>query len=169
MLYGLNVGLNPVPRSDSSRGRAPSGEVRPSASGHGDHTHEHPAASPIDLAAMEAALASPAALAAGRTTFEKTCASCHEKDGGGSIGPNLTDDYWVHGNTHGRMLAIVSYGVLDKGMPGWSAVLKPEEIAQVTAYAAKLHGTTPANAKAPQGENLGAPVAEGKAAADSAR
>jgi len=165
MLYGLGS----IPGDGSSRGRAPHGEAGPSASEPSGHTHHHRAASPIDLAAMEAALASPVALAAGRATFEKTCASCHEKDGGGSIGPNLTDDYWMHGNTHGRMLAIVSYGVLDKGMPGWGAILEPEEIAQVTAYAATLHGTTPANAKAPQGEKLGAPVADAKAAADPKR
>lgn len=169
MLYGLSVGLDLIPGADPNRERVPNGESGPVAPANRDHAHEHPAATPIDLAAMEAALASPAALAAGRATFEKTCAPCHELDGGGSTGPNLTDDYWMHGNTHGRMLAIVSYGVLEKGMPGWSAVLTPEQIAQVTAYAATLHGTAPANAKAAQGEKLGAPVAEAAAGADSAR
>lgn len=167
MLYGLNATLG----DRTGKERGPNGEAGPAAPAHGNHeqAHEHRAAAPIDLAAMEAALASPAALAAGRATFEKTCASCHEKDGGGSIGPNLTDDFWMHGHTHGRMLAIVSYGVLEKGMPGWSAVLTPEQVAQVTAYAATLHGTTPANGKAPQGEKLGAPVADGSVAADSGK
>ena len=165
MLYGLNA----IPGARTGVNRAANGEAGPATPAHHDHPHEHPAAAPIDLAAMEAALASPAALAAGRATFEKACTPCHELDGGGSTGPNLTDDYWMHGHTHGRMLAIVSYGVLDKGMPGWSAVLTPEQVAQVTAYAATLHGTTPANAKAPQGEKLGAPVADGTVAADSSR
>ena len=169
VLYGLNVGLKVMPGADSSRERAPNGEASsaPAAEQHG--TPELQAGAPIDVAAMEAALSAPAALAAGRTTFEKTCAPCHERDGGGSTGPNLTDDYWMHGNTHSGMLTVVTNGVLEKGMPRWSTVLTPEQLAQVTAYVATLHGTTPANAKAPQGEKLGAPVADGKAAADSAR
>lgn len=166
VLYGLYA----IPGTGPGAKRVTKEESHRSATAHDvqGHEHEHPAAMPIDLAAMEAALSTPAALAAGRVTFEKVCAPCHETNGGGTIGPNLTDDYWMHGNTHGRMLAIVSNGVPDKGMPGWSAVLTAEEVAQVTAYAVTLHGTAPANGKAPQGEKLGAPVAE-LAAADSAK
>lgn len=165
VLYGLNA----TPGAGLGARRVTNGKAAPSAWAHHEHEHEHQAAMPLDVAAMEAALSDPAALAAGRVTFEKTCSPCHETDGGGSTGPNLTDDYWMHGNTHGRMLAIVSYGVLDKGMPRWSTVLTPEQVAQVTAYSVTLHGTTPASAKAPQGEKLGAPVADAATAADSTR
>ena len=116
---------------------------------------------------MEKALADPAQVALGKATFETTCAACHEKDGGGNIGPNLTDDAWIHGNTHRSILTTVSNGVPDKGMPTWSAVLKPEQLAQVSAYIVTLHGTKPAKAKAPQGDALGAPVAEAAAPADT--
>lgn len=165
ILYGLyaSTGAGPAAR------RAANGEHGRSAPVHDGHEHEHPAAMPIDVAAMEAALSDPAALAAGRATYERACVPCHEEHGGGSIGPNLTDDYWIHGNTHERMLAIVAYGVLEKGMPGWSNVLTAEQVAQVTAYAVTLHGTKTANGKAPQGEKLGAPVAGGGPAAESAK
>ena len=167
VLYGLYA----IPGAGPGARRMPQGSSGPSASAHDehDHEHEHPAAMPIDVAAMEAALSDPAALAAGHSTYERTCAPCHEEHGGGSIGPNLTDDYWMHGNTHDRMLAIVAYGVPEKGMPGWSTVLTPEQVAQVTAYTATLHGTKAGSGKAPQGEKLGAPVAGGGPAAESAK
>jgi cytochrome c oxidase cbb3-type subunit 3 len=163
MLYGLGV----IPRDVPNRGPVASGEEDAGRAAEAHGSHEHPAVAPSDVAAMEAALSTPAALTAGRATFEKTCAPCHEKDGGGSIGPNLTDDFWMHGNTYRGMLTVVKNGILDKGMPRWSTVLTPEQIAQVTAFAATLHGTTPANPKAPQGEKLGAPVTEPEAAGDS--
>ena len=164
-LYWLNV----IPGLGTGRGRRANYERDMAAAEQQYGTPEQQATASIDVAAMERAAGDPAAIAAGRATFETTCAACHEKDGGGNIGPNLTDDYWIHGNTHRSILTTITNGVPDKGMPQRSAVLKPEQIAQVAAYLATLHGTKPAKAKAPQGERLGAPVAEAPAAADSAK
>jgi cytochrome c oxidase cbb3-type subunit 3 len=100
---------------------------------------------------VKAALADPARLEAGRTVFMTNCMPCHKADGGGSIGPNLTDAYWIHGNRIEDMLHTVSSGVLDKGMPAWSTVLKPDQVAAVVAYAVTLVGTNPPGAKGPQG------------------
>lgn len=161
-LYGLNV----IPGVGTGKGRQANYEAELAAAAEAYGSPEQQAGAAIDVAALEAAIADPAALAAGRTTFAASCAVCHEADGGGNIGPNLTDDYWIHGNTHRGLLTVVTNGVLDKGMPQWSAALSPEQIAQVTAFVATLHGTKPAKVKAPQGERLGAPVA-GEAAADS--
>lgn len=155
VLYWLNV----IPGIGSGKGRVANYETEVAMAAERYGTPEQQASASIDVAAVGAALADAGALAAGRATFDATCAPCHEKDGGGNIGPNLTDDYWIHGNTHRGILTTIVNGVPDKGMPTWSAVLTPEQIAQVSAYLTTLHGTTPAKAKAPQGDLLGAPVA----------
>jgi cytochrome c oxidase cbb3-type subunit 3 len=94
----------------------------------------------------------PAALAAGRVTFAQNCAACHRADGGGQIGPNLTDDAWLHGATPAEIHKIVAAGVLEKGMPPWEKVLRPAQLDAVVAYVVTLRGTNPPNPKAPQGE-----------------
>lgn len=109
---------------------------------------EAPSADASQLAAL---VRDPAALAAGRAVYEKNCASCHRPDGGGLIGPNLTDDAWLHGGTLADVLRTVDVGVLDKGMPGWGKILKPAELTAVVAYVASLRGTNPPEPKAPQG------------------
>lgn len=100
---------------------------------------------------VQAALGDPARLDAGKQVFMNNCMPCHKADGGGSIGPNLTDRYWIHGHRVEDMLNTVSNGVLDKGMPAWSTVLKPDQIAEVVAFVRTLAGTNPAGAKGPQG------------------
>ncbi len=94
-----------------------------------------------------------AALAAGQATFVKNCVACHLADGGGLVGPNLTDKYWLHGGGIHNVFKTIKYGVPDKGMVAWKASLTPKEIQEVASYIlVKLQGTTPANPKAPQGE-----------------
>ena len=94
----------------------------------------------------------PAILASGETIFVRQCAACHREDGGGSIGPNLTDDYWIHGNSIADIYNIVKVGVPDKGMISWEPVLSPEQMRDVSNYIITLKGSNPANPKAPQGE-----------------
>lgn len=92
---------------------------------------------------------------AGGEVYGEKCASCHGAHGEGMIGPNLTDKFWIHGN--GSALAIfqtVSEGVPDKGMPPWKVLLGKEELQNVVAYVKSLKGTHPANAKAPQGNEV---------------
>lgn len=112
----------------------------------------HPApaadASPEKLLAL---VADPAAVSAGKDVFTKNCIACHAADGGGAIGPNLTDNYWIHGGTIADVYKTVTNGVLEKGMPPWGKVLKPEDVERVVAYVTTLHGTTPAKPKEPQG------------------
>lgn len=89
---------------------------------------------------------------AGRKVFESRCASCHMADGGGQVGPNLTDSFWITGD--GRMASLVPLiqeGVTDKGMPAWVEKLKAEEILAAATYVRALRGTAPGNPKAPQG------------------
>lgn len=88
----------------------------------------------------------------GRALYSTNCASCHAADGGGLVGPNLTDDAWIHGRTAQALEKIVNEGVPAKGMPGWGPILGPARIADLTAFVASLQGTRPASPKAPQGE-----------------
>lgn len=113
----------------------------------------HPEGGPAADAGQLAALASDAAvLENGSTVYGQMCASCHGADGGGLIGPNLTDDYWLHGGSTTDILHTISAGVPAKGMPAWEKMLKPDQLTAVTVYVASLHGTKPANPKAPEGE-----------------
>jgi cytochrome c oxidase cbb3-type subunit 3 len=96
-------------------------------------------------------VADPGVLAAGKAIYTQTCAPCHGDHAQGNVGPNLTDDYWLHGNKINDLFKTIKYGVAAKGMPTWEKQLSPKQIADVSNYVKSLHGTNPANAKAPQG------------------
>ena len=106
---------------------------------------------PHHPASLLAASKEPKTLALGRTTFTTNCVACHGPEGGGVIGPNLTDDSWLHGGEPKEILHTVTEGVLPKGMPSWGPVLKPEQMRAVVAYVISVHGSHPANPKAPEG------------------
>jgi cytochrome c oxidase cbb3-type subunit 3 len=94
----------------------------------------------------------PSVLEAGRQTFVTTCAQCHRADGGGNIGPNLTDEYWLHGNKPEDVYTSVHEGVPAKGMPTWAPVLGEVAVDSVVAYVLTLRNTNVPGGKAPQGE-----------------
>jgi cytochrome c oxidase cbb3-type subunit 3 len=94
----------------------------------------------------------------GAEQFMGKCASCHGNKGEGSIGPNLTDHYWLHGDgSLPAILQVVSDGVPDKGMPPWKGMLKKDELLSVVAYVRSLAGSPVANGKAPQGTEVKEP------------
>ena len=98
-------------------------------------------------------LTDEASLAAGKKVWDTQCFTCHLADGGGSIGPNMTDKYWIHGPKMEDITTIIKKGVIAKGMVPWEAILTPDQITQVASYIkVKLAGTTPAAPKAPQGD-----------------
>ena len=90
----------------------------------------------------------------GKSVFlNNSCGSCHRNDGGGNtIGPNLTDDYWMHGGDVKNIYTTIKNGVVEKGMPAWGKTMSPEDVRNVTFFVMSLHGTDPENAKAPQGD-----------------
>ena len=95
--------------------------------------------------------------------------ACHLADGGGSVGPNLTDKYWIHGGGIKDIFKTIKYGWPEKGMKSWKDDYSPVQIAQLSSFVKSLQGTKPAKAKEPQGviyEETAAPAA---AAADSAK
>lgn len=93
-----------------------------------------------------------AAIADGKAIYDRLCFTCHGKAGEGGIGPNLTDDYWLHGGAFPEIVKTIKYGVPTKGMVAWRMDLKPDQIIQVASFVRTLHGTNPPNPKAPQGE-----------------
>lgn len=98
-------------------------------------------------------LTDAADLKAGQVIFEENCVACHMADGGGGIGPNLTDEYWILGGGIKNVFRTVSEGGRNgKGMIAWKQSLKPSEMAQVSSYLLQFQGTTPAKPKAAEGE-----------------
>ncbi|WP_432670113.1 cbb3-type cytochrome c oxidase N-terminal domain-containing protein [Flavobacterium sp. SM2513] len=92
-------------------------------------------------------------LSKGKAIYQTNCAACHKIDGGGQIGPNLTDEHWVLGGGIKNVFHTISEGGRDgKGMVAWKSILKPTEIQQVASYVLSLQGTNPADAKAAEGD-----------------
>ena len=88
----------------------------------------------------------------GKSIFQEKCTACHGPDGGGSVGPNLTDGYWLHGGGIKNLFKVIKYGVPEKGMISWEKQLSPGDIQKVASYVLSLKGTKPTNPKEPQGE-----------------
>ena len=93
-----------------------------------------------------------AALATGEKIFKQLCFSCHLMDGGGAVGPNLADDYFIHGPTYWDSVRIITEGVPEKGMVTWRGQLTEEQIEAVASYIWTFRGTSPAVSKEPQGK-----------------
>lgn len=96
-------------------------------------------------------LTDASALDAGKQIYNANCVACHAADGGGLVGPNLTDDYWIHGGGIKNVFKVIKYGVTAKGMIAWQSQLNPNQMQEVASYVISLHGTTPANPKQPEG------------------
>ena len=98
------------------------------------------------------ALTDADAMEVGQKIFIASCAACHGPDGQGTVGPNLTDDYWVHGGHVRDIYATIKNGVPEKGMIAWKSQLQPATIVKVASYIKSLRGTNPPNPKAIEGE-----------------
>ena len=92
-----------------------------------------------------------AIVSSGKATFVATCAPCHRADAGGQVGPNLTDEYWIHGGKPLQILATIRDGVLPKGMPAWGPQLGEAKVRDVAAYVISIRNSHIAGGKAPQG------------------
>jgi cytochrome c oxidase cbb3-type subunit 3 len=99
-------------------------------------------------------LATKEDLAKGKELYMKTgsCVTCHKEDGGGNVGPNLTDEYWKHGGGIKNVFKTIIEGVPNTGMKSWKKDFSNLEIQQIASYVISLQGTNPANAKEPEGE-----------------
>jgi len=105
-------------------------------------------------------------IASGKKIFDANCVACHAAGGAGLVGPNLTDDYWIHGGGIKNIFKTIKYGVPAKGMISWQTQLNPKQIQEVASYILSIHGTNPPNPKAPQGNIY---IPEASAAKDSVK
>ena len=91
-------------------------------------------------------------ISSGKILFQANCIACHGNAGeGNAVGPNLTDDYWLHGGKINDVFRTIKYGVTEKGMRSWKEDMSPVQMAQLASYIKALKGTNPPNAKEPQG------------------
>lgn len=93
-----------------------------------------------------------ASLNSGKSVFMDNCAACHGRAGEGGVGPNLTDDYWLHNGGIKNIFKSIKYGWPEKGMKSWEQDLGAKQIHEIASFIVSLHGTNPANAKEKQGE-----------------
>jgi len=101
------------------------------------------------------ALVDPESIGEGKSIFEENCVACHLASGAGSsisVGPNLTDEYWLHGGGIKDIFKTVKNGVPEKGMIAWKTQMRPADIHKVSSYILTLQGTSPGVGKEPQGE-----------------
>ncbi len=97
-------------------------------------------------------LADAKGIAEGKKIFNGTCFPCHGGNGeGNAVGPNLTDEYWLHGGALGDVFKTITNGVPDKGMQAWGRTFSPADIKNISSFILSLQGSKPANAKPPQG------------------
>ncbi|MDI9339364.1 MAG: cbb3-type cytochrome c oxidase N-terminal domain-containing protein [Sediminibacterium sp.] len=93
-----------------------------------------------------------AELAKGKDVFVASCAACHGREGQGGVGPNLADEYWLHGGSLPDVFKSIKYGWVEKGMKSWKEELSPIQISQLTSFIHSIKGSNPPNPKAPQGD-----------------
>jgi cytochrome c oxidase cbb3-type subunit 3 len=111
----------------------------------------HPLVPPTAAELLSGA-ANPEVLQKAAARFGRTCAPCHGEKAQGLIGPNLTDDRWLHGGAVEQIFQTIAKGWPSKGMPPWGRALKPEEISALVSYVRSLQGSNPANPKPPEGD-----------------
>lgn len=103
-------------------------------------------------------------LAKGKEIFTNACAACHKPDGGGIVGPNLTDEYWINGGGIKNVFKLIAEGSkTNPSMVGWAKTLGTTEVQKVASYVLSLQGTKPAGGKAAEGEKWVEPTADAAA------
>ena len=115
------------------------------------HFDANPIVAPTS-AVLLAGAKDPAILDIGAARFARTCASCHGAQAQGLIGPNLTDDRWIHGGSVEQIFQTVAKGWPAKGMPPWGRALKPDELSALVSYIRSLQGSNPPNARPAEGD-----------------
>lgn len=139
--YMFGVQLPPVPHE-------PTGVIAAA----GPKSKEALEASQVDeKSLLRAALKDSAVVKKGGEVFAGRCAPCHAATGGGLIGPNLTDDNWIHGGSLTEIKHVIENGVVEKGMLAWKSMMSQDDIRAVTVYIRSIRGTNPSGAKAAEG------------------
>ncbi len=85
-------------------------------------------------------LSEPSDIAAGKSVFQANCVTCHNPNGEGNIGPNLTDNQWIYGFDIKDLFRTIKNGT-PNGMPEHNSKLNPVQIQQVGSYILQLPET----------------------------
>ncbi len=101
--------------------------------------------------ALEKLVSEVGRIALGNKIYTEKCAACHGASGEGLIGPNLTDEYWIHGGTLQDIQNVIENGVLEKGMLAWKSQLSSDELVGVIAYVWSIRNNK-VSGKEPQGD-----------------
>lgn len=107
---------------------------------------------PASADALSGIVEDPKRIEEGKGIYATNCAPCHGQQGEGTVGPNLTDKYWLHGGLPEHLLATITDGIPSKGMIAWGPILGQQKIESVLAYVLSLQDSNPPNAKAPEGD-----------------
>lgn len=84
---------------------------------------------------------------------EKGCVGCHGNAGQGASGPNLADNFWIHGCSQESVQKIITEGNPVKGMLAYKSMLTEDEISQVSTYVLQeMVGSNPEGGIEPKGE-----------------
>ncbi|HEX3777912.1 MAG TPA: cbb3-type cytochrome c oxidase N-terminal domain-containing protein [Polyangiaceae bacterium] len=111
-------------------------------------------AQPVSEDSLGKLMADPALMTDAKALFGMRCSPCHGDHAQGIIGPNLTDNYWIHGKgTLTDIYGVVDGGVAAKGMPAWGRMLTPIELRKVVAFVGTQRGKN-LPGKAPEGDPL---------------
>lgn len=99
-----------------------------------------------------ATIQNPEKISEGKGLYDSNCAACHRADGGGLVGPNLTDQAWIHGGSIEEIIKSITEGIPSKGMIAWGSILGAKKIESITSYIYSLQGTNPPGAKSAEGK-----------------
>lgn len=136
----LGTGLNPAQEYNTEMERA------------GIEKEEYEANNKDRIDENNVPMSDAAGIKAGQRLYEANCVACHLKDGGGIVGPNLTDNYWLHKGSLNDIYNTIKIGYPDKGMQPWGNMFSPKEISFLAGFIRSLNGTRPASPKSQQGE-----------------
>ena len=106
----------------------------------------------FNMSEYEAYIQGPKVAKIGKKVYKRKCKACHGANGEGGVGPNLADNYWIHGGSHEAVYNAINKGIVDKGMAAWGPTLGKEKVFAVLKHVMEFKGTNPEGAKAPQGE-----------------
>jgi cytochrome c oxidase cbb3-type subunit 3 len=142
-VYGFGVNIPPLPY-DPAGGAVAVASVTPASAASQDD----------EVAILKTVIADASRVAKGKEVYDAKCVACHGAQGGGIVGPNLTDDFWIHGGQPIQIEQVIENGVLDKGMLSWKSMMSKDDIRSVVAFIRSIKGTNPPGAKEPQGEKV---------------
>ncbi len=140
----LGVGLSPRAEFDNEMVARQARDASRAGAGGAEQ------AGAVDDTQMLALSHDAAVVERGKAVFQSTCLACHAALGQGLVGPNLTDNAWLHGGRPTDILAVVADGVIAKGMPAWQPALGAQKVRDVTAFLLTIKGQNLVG-KEPQG------------------